>query len=391
MSAPAAGEEALFEHAPPIGIQQRLRLVTSDNLYVRRRALLFALIAWAPLVLLASLQAALLRTDDFSLVLAEVGVHARYLIAGPLLIVAEAACATQLNAIARHFARGGIVADSDGLRFAQIIASTRRLVESRNAEIVVVLLAYSIVAAALVSYPFEQLPRWATSRGISPVYSPAGWWQMLVSLPFLLALMLGWAWRALLWARLLWLVSRLELQLAASHPDRCAGLGFLGRSVRAFAIVALALAAIVAGGSAQIVLESGTLPLQHIYFIVSTAIAIVTVCAAPLVAFTPTLMRTWRHGTFEYGVLADRVGHSFERKWIGRGVCADESALAQPDFSATADLYAIVSNVHAMRFVPIDAKDMFTLAIAILLPFLPVVLLAIPVAAIWTEAMKLLF
>src|SRR5690606_5120491 len=276
---------------------------------------------------------------------------------GPLLIVAEAVCASQLNAIARHFARGGIVADADGPRFAQIIASTRRLIESRHAEIVVIALAYSIVAVALVSHPLEQLPRWATSRAVSPLYSPAGWWLMLVSLPLLLTLVIGWVWRILLWARLLWLVSRLELQLVASHPDRCAGLGFLGRSIRAFAVVALALAAIVAGGSAQIVLESGTPPVQPIYFIIATMVGIVTVCAAPVAAFAPTLMRTWRRGTFEYGVLADRVGHSFERKWIGRGVRADESALAQPDFSATADLYSIVSNVHSMRFVPIDVKD----------------------------------
>ena len=102
-----------------------------------------------------------------------------------------------------------------------------------------------------------------------PIYSLAGWWHTLVSVPLLLLLIFGWCWRLALWTRLLWLIARLELRLVASHPDRCAGLSFLGHSVRAFAIVALALAVIVAGRSAHMSLLGGGLPTP--YFLANAA------------------------------------------------------------------------------------------------------------------------
>jgi hypothetical protein len=85
----------------------------------------------------------------------------------------------------------------------------------------------------------------------------------VVSLPLLIILFLGRIWRLVSWTRLPWLMSRLRLRLVASHPDHAAGLGFIGHSVRAFAIVALAPMAIAAGRSARIVLTTGSLPTSH--------------------------------------------------------------------------------------------------------------------------------
>jgi hypothetical protein len=119
-------------------------------------------------------------------------------------------------------------------------------------------------------------------------------------------------------------------------------------------------------------------------------LSIAVLFVAPLLVFIPPLMRTWRRAMFEYNALADQVGHAFERKWLDAGK-ADQGALEVPDFSATADLYAVVANVHAIRFVPIDIKDLIALAVAMLLPFVPVVLLAFPLDVIWTQIKSLLF
>ena len=45
---------------------------------------------------------------------------------------------------------------------------------------------------------------------------------------------------------------------------------------------------------------------------------------------------------------------------------------------ATTDLNSLVANVHAMRFVPIDVKDLIALGAAMATPFVPVLLLAVP-------------
>jgi hypothetical protein len=65
--------------------------------------------------------------------------------------------------------------------------------------------------------------------------------------------------------------------------------------------------------------------------------------------------------------------------------------LAKPDFSTMADLSGILSNVYALRFLPIDLNSMIALAIAMLLPFVPVVLLVVPLDHIWSGIQKLLF
>ena len=198
-------------------------------------------------------------------------------------------------------------------------------------------------------------------------------------------------WRLALWARLLWLIARLDLRLMASHPDRAAGLVFVGYSVRAFSVVALALATIIAGRSAHIVVLGGTLPTQYFIFNGGLLLAVVALFVAPLFVFTPTLMKTWQRSALEYGALAERVGSSFEDKWLGHGGQVANSMRDMQEFSTTTDLYSIVGNVYALRLVPIDAKSVVMFGIATLFPFVPVVFLALPADQILAGLKKLLF
>ena len=76
--------------------------------------------------------------------------------------------------------------------------------------------------------PISLYPAWhvSTVAGVE-VYSPAGWWHALVSLPLLFVLLLGWIWRVLVWTRFLYLMAGLDLKLVPAHPDRTAGLRFV--------------------------------------------------------------------------------------------------------------------------------------------------------------------
>lgn len=385
---PTGESEVLFEYAPPVGLQRRLGLAAGFN--VHHRALMAISIAWAPLLLLAGAQSLWLHKDVVTPLLDEIGAHTRYLVAVPALVLAEISCAPQLNAIVRNFAESGIVGEADHTRLDEAIGSTLGLLQSKVAEFLVIALSYVVVAAAIYSHPADQVPPWATAGGITPIYSPAGWWHMLVSLPLLLTLLFGWIWRLILWTRLLWRIARLDLRLAISHPDHCAGLAFLGQSVRAFAIVGFALAAIVAGRSATVVLNGGGLPTPQLYFNIGLMTGIAALFVAPLLVFSPTLIKTWRRAIFDYGGLAERMGQVFERKWLAVRK-SDDQVLEKPDFSATADLYQVVSNAYAIRFVPLGLKDLAMLVIAMLLPFLPVVLMAVPADVIWTQIRNLLF
>ena len=62
-----------------------------------------------------------------------------------------------------------------------------------------------------------------------------------------------------------------------------------------------------------------------------------------------------------------------------------------PHFSATTDLYQVVSNVYQMKAFPIDTQDLIALIVVTLLPFLPALLFEIPVDEIFSDLVKVMF
>jgi hypothetical protein len=59
-------------------------------------------------------------------------------------------------------------------------------------------------------------------------------------------------------------------------------------------------------------------------------------------------------------------------------------------FSATTDLYQLVSNVYQMKAVPLDLQDLIAMIVMILLPFLPALLIEMPLDEILADLVKVL-
>jgi hypothetical protein len=271
-----------------------------------------------------------------------------------------------------------LVASAEHDRFAAAVRSTRRLRDSRIAELTVLVLAYVVVVLILSSAPAAIVPGWNRTGADATALSPAGRWHAFVSMPILLTLFLGWMWRLALWARFLRLMARLDLQLVASHPDGAGGLRFVGYSSRAAAPLAFALGAVVAGRLANLVLHTGASPFDSRYTVAGLVVFLVVLFNGPLVAFIGPMLTAWQQGAARYGALAAVEGRAFERKWLTEARRGDEEMLAATDFSATTDLYAVVANVYAMRPLPLDLQSIAALVTATLLPFVPVVLMAVP-------------
>ena len=81
----------------------------------------------------------------------------------------------------------------------------------------------------------------------------------------------------------------------------------------------------------------------------------------------------------QFGELATSFGLQFGKEWFAPGRRVEREALDRSDFSAATDLYQVVDRVQAMRFVPLDRVNLLMLAGATLAPFVPVVVLAIPI------------
>jgi hypothetical protein len=383
----AKPDTGLFDGGPPLGLQRRLHLIPAGRPYVGRRAGLVILIGWLPLLILAAAQTLVGDRGVLGSFLSDIAVHTRTLVSAPLLVLAEAVCTPRLSHIAHHFYDAGLVRPEDHRSFGSTVNAIARWRDSVAAEIIIVALAYALVAAIVLSAAPGDLPGWHSAGTTAIPW--AAWWYGAVSLPLLLILLLGWVWRLMLWTGFLSRIARLNLCLVSSHPDQTSGLRFVGYSLRAFGMVGFILGTIVAGAMANGVLHDG-IPLAHYRYVVAAlALFSLILFCGPLLLLLPPLLREWREGIFRYGALAGRLGREFENKWLRDGK-VDAGALQAPDFSATTDLYQIAGNVYSMRLIPFDLKSVLLLVIATLLPLLPVLLLAVPVDTVLSKITSLL-
>jgi len=380
----------LLYGGPPHRLQRSLGLIKPGDPMIARRAELVVLVGWVPLVVLAITQSFILRNQMAKSFFSDFAVYARSLVAAPLFILAEADCIPRLGRVARHFLAAGLVTEPDRARFDAAVASTRRLLDFGLAELIVAILAYGLVAFLLIKVPPEEFPAWYWLKSDYQVFSLAGKWNVLVSVPLFILLFFGWLWRAFLWARFLWLMTRLDLRLIPSHPDHAGGLMFLGDSLRAFWLVSLALGAIVAGQVANRITLYGESLATFKHIVIGLVVFVLILFVGPLTLFIGKLRETKRRGDFVYGALAGEVGRQFEHDRLNRERGADEEAPNAQDFSSAANTYAIVANVYGMKDFPFGLRNLGLLVAVTMAPFVPVALMVMPLTEIIKDFAKML-
>lgn len=386
LASPAA-ERSPFEAGPYPWIVNAAPFQTLAST-TGRRVLLTVLVLWLPLAVLRGIQGQIMLVNPHDALLLDLRAHARYLIAGPLFVLAASVYLPQLAWAVRSFVAAGVIAKHDLPRYQALVASTARLLSSRLSGVAIVVFAYLVTFSAGPAL-YVATSQWAVSAGGE--LSLAGWWRVLVSQPLFLALWASWVWRVLLWGRFVWTVSRLDLRLVAGHPDRLGGLGFVVIPLRGFAILAFALGALTAGTVGEAVVFDGHLAVEYRYFIALHVLAVLAVFIGPLVPLAVPLLRLQARGTIEYGRLASNLGRQFEKRWIDAGRRdVDREALAASDFSATVDLYGLVSNAQSINPLVVEFRDVAMLVVAALLPFLPIVFAVIPLDQLVKLAMNAL-
>ena len=190
-------------------------------------------------------------------------VHIRFLVALPLLIVAELVVHQRMRPLLQQFLERNLIPEDAMARFDAAIASAFRLRNSVLAEVLLIAFVYGVgILIVWRHYWALDAATWyATPSAEGAKLSLAGIWYGYVSLPIFQFLMVRWYFRLFIWARFLWQVSRIELSLVPTHPDRVGGLGFLSNTVYAFAPLAVAHGALLAGMLANRIIWLGaTLP-----------------------------------------------------------------------------------------------------------------------------------
>jgi len=218
----------------------------------------------------------------------------------------------------------------------------------------------------------------------------AGAWYGYVSLPISQFLLCRWYFRVFIWARLLWHVSRIELQLVPTHPDRVGGLGFLSNTVFAFVPVILAHGVLLAGVLANQIFHAGAKLTEFRLEVLLLVIFLILVVVGPLLVFAPQLARAKRAGLREFGNLAQRYSRAFDAKWV-RGDESDDALLGTGDIQSLADLGNSFAVVKEMRLVPVSKEAIFQLAVVAVVPIVPLLLTLMPLEELLKKLIGIVF
>jgi hypothetical protein len=373
----AGNESPVFSGGPPEALGIWLGLRRRGEPHLARRAMIAVAIAWAPLALLTAARGDFLPSETEASFLLDFGVQTRFLVAIPLLIVAEAICVPRLAAVARQFIDVVLLETADRPRYDQAIISCQRLMRSRLVDLSAIAVAYVLVFLVIKAAPPETIPAW--HGPFSPLNpSPAGWWGLLVSLPLLLLLLLRWLWRICVWARFLWLMDRLPLQLVPAHPDHAGGLRFVGLSLEGFLPIAFIVGVIAAGPVMNQVMHHHAEPMQFKAVAIGAAAVVVALCAGPLLIFISRLGRARHEGVFQYSAMAMDLGERFQRKWLPARRSVAQGTLDASDFSGTNAAYSMAANAFVVRLLPLELRSVGLLIVATFLPFVPAWMLAVP-------------
>ena len=366
--------------------------LTGDALeMVRRRIVVFAVVAWLPLLTLAVFDGKAWGGVAVPF-LYDIDAHARFLVALPLLIVAELVVYRRMRAIVAQFVTLGLVRGAVRERFDRAIGSAMRLRNSVFAEVLLIALVYGVgILFVWRHYAALATPTWyATPEDGALRLGLAGWWYVLVSLPLFQFMLVRWYFRLFIWARFLWQVSRMDVAYASMHPDRNGGIGFVSRIGHAFAPLLLAQGTLLAGMMANHIFFEGATLASFKLEIAAFVALMVGVVLAPLLVFVPPLARAKRAGMHDYGHLAKRYVDEFDAKWLHAAGPGAETLVGSADVQSLADMGNSFEVVRSMRLVPITRDTLVQLVVMTLLPVAPLLLTMISLEELLGQLLKVL-
>jgi len=361
-----------------------------------RRIFIISLFAWLPLLLLSLVGGTAWGGVPLPF-LFDIEMQVRFLISLPLLIGAELLVHQRLRLVVGQFIERGIITEGVLPRFNDVLASAMKLRNSVAIELILFILIF------VGGYYF-----WNTISGITKIvtgtgtwyavvtnegtqFTPAGYWYNIVSRPLFQFIVVRWYFRLFIWARFLWQTSRLELNLIPTHPDRAAGLGFLGGSIAAFTPLIISHGALLAGLMANPILFTGAKLTDFRLEIIGGVAVLLLLMLGPLVVFTPRLLRAKRIGLSEYGMLASRYVKEFDLKWVRGEAMKNEEFIGSGDIQSLADLGNSFQVIQEIQPFPFGRDAVLRIVVMTLIPTSPLVLTMIPLEELIKKLLGVLF
>lgn len=357
-------------------------LLLSNDANTTVRILVLSGIAWLPLVLLTYIDGTLFSSDITISFIKDSAPTVRGLIAIPLLIIADNIIEPMMARILNYLLTSGITPENEKQRVND--AAEKMACQMNSKWMQLLLVIFAIVISWLLQSDYVEMwselgvTSWVLHQENGVVDETlAGTWFLLVSSPLVSFLLYRWICRLMIWSLFIYRISRLNLNLCASHTDLSGGLGVIGSGQSLFVVVFLVFGTLVSSDILGNILYEGEMlsDLQQLVFVfILVSLAVVLM---PLLFFSKKLFKLKREALVEYSALQNQLSGDFHKHWIDQKADGLVDSM-QP--SAMADYSAIFENVNNMRLVPLEATTVFVLAIILLLPFIPLALIE---SSIW--------
>jgi len=378
----------LTEGGPGAAFLKQIHLVRPEwGAGLGRTALILAAITWAPLFVLCGFEGLLFGRVKMPFFY-DIAAHTRFLVAVPVLVLADIPVGLSLRQVMGHFVGAHLVRDDELGKFEKIIRDSLRFRDSHVGEIIVLVVTYLATYNALFGAS-SQSGTWfrpETGQGLTLV----GYWYALVALPIFQFLIFRWIYRMAVWSRFLWKVSRLDLLLTPTHPDAAGGLAFVGKSLIPFGVILFAISAVVSSGIAERILFGGARLREYQWSYLTLFVFALAIFAAPMLIFVPTLLALKQRGLMEYGTLGSEYTQAFYRRWVGKTEPAEEPLLGTGDIQSLADLGNSFEIIRKMRILPVELSDFIAFVLPGLIPALPLAATVMPLGDIVKGLLKLI-
>jgi hypothetical protein len=333
------------------------------------------LLCWLPIAALSFFK---LGWDPFYLLfLRDIATHVRFLIVLPILLFARRSLNKSFNKMVHFFHETKIVDDTNADEFENVMVRIMKWRNSKIIDFIIIVLVYS-------SFYFQENNLINESSTYAPWHivdnkiTIAGWWYLALSLPILQILLYRWLYTILLWIIFLRKISKINLHLSALHPDGVGGLGFLQYTQLSFFPVALAFSALMAGVTNNMMIFSGISLVEYKIAIGSLLVFVLLLFILPLLQFLPVLAKVKRKYFMQYSLQSWPIARKYEEELNDFYLTEKE----KPDASWHVDLVGSFEKTKEMKIVLIDKTLLIAFAMAVILPFLPVLAQQIPLKEI---------
>lgn len=371
-----------------------LNLSDADLAFTSRRIAVICGITWLPLLLLSLFEGHIYTDAAEKPFLRDIEAHIRFLVALPLLLAAETVTHQVLDPRIGNFLTRHIIRDADLPEFQSAIKSTHRIRDSVVIESILIAVVFSLGAFIYRRGLTTTLPTWnIIADGTGRTFTIAGYWMAFVSVPIFQFFLIRWYLRILNWSLFLWRISRLNLNLIATHADRSAGIGFLAKTTYSFAYFLLAHGALLSAHIANLVMNNGE-PLMSFKLEAGAFVALFLMLVfGPLTVFTPQLIAAKWQGGGIFGNLISQYIEDFNQKWTSGDKAADErpELLGTPDIQSLADIGNSFVVVEQMRTVPFNYYDVVYLGALTLIPLVPLLLFVFSLEELVEKLISILF